>query len=341
MTKKNATENMKEIAKTSASNNKVTKHKGTLLAIKSLVEQDAVKKRFAQALQKNPSAYISSIINLVSSSTNFDGVDSNSIMMATLQAATLDLPINPNLGFAYIIPYNSKSGNKAQFQLGWKGFVQLALRTGQYETINTTEVYEGQLISRNRLTGEVVIEEEAKTSDEIIGYVAYFRLTNGFQKSLYMSKAELLEHGKRYSKSYGRQDGPWKTNPHAMMLKTPLKLLLSKYGILSVQMQQAIQADQAVVIEDEDGEVSYEYVDTEDKSEIDDTKQIEEAKDDMLESYKKELKNLMTEEEIDEWEKKNNDDFQKLNKKSQETLADAILAHKAFVREINKKESKK
>lgn len=339
MTKKNATENMKEIAKKSATDNKVVKHKGTLNIIRSFTEDDQVKKRFANALQKNPSAYLASIISLVSSSTNFDGVDPNTIMMGAMQAATLDLPINPNLGFAYIIPYSGK----AQFQIGVKGITQLALRTGMYQTINTTEVYEGELISRNRLTGEIIIDGDKKSSDKIIGYVAYFKLNNGFEKSFYMSIDELEAHGKRYSKSYNNPSGPWKTNKHAMMLKTPLKLLLSKYGILSVQMQQAMVADQAVVTEDEDGAVSYEYVDN-DPEQTDETKQIAEATESpvkIADDYLKEMKKFMTEGEIDAWEKENNEVFLSLGKEDQEKIADGILARKHFIREVEKAEKKK
>ena len=336
MTKSTATDNMKEIAKNSANNNKVTKHKGTLAVIKNFTDDENVKKRFADTLQKNPSAFLSSIISLVSSSTNFDGVDPNTIMMGAMQAATLDLPINPNLGFAYIIPYSGK----AQFQLGWKGFVQLALRTGQYKTINTTEVYEGQLISRNRMTGEVVILEESKTSDKIVGYVAYFRLNNGFEKSHYMSMDELIAHGKRYSKSFGRLDGPWKTNQHAMMLKTPLKLLLSKFGILSVQMQQAITADQAVVTENEDGEISYEYVDSDSgTTEESSTNVAEDKKSEvhpLVNDYIKDIKKLMKEEEVDGWEKENNDELTGLGKEDQEKIAEAILGHRSFLREVSR-----
>ncbi len=260
---------MKETIVKSGTNNTVVKTTGVLANIKQFIAKDDVKSRFRDILHKNPGTFLGSIVSLVSGSTNFDGIDPNTIMMGAMQAATLDLPINPNLGFAYIIPYKGK----AQFQMGWKGFVQLALRTGDYKTINTTEIYEGELISRDRLSGIIVIDEEQKTSEKIIGYVAFFSLKNGFEKSLYMSVEELAKHGKKFSKSYNSPLGGWKTNEHAMMLKTVLKLLLSKYGILSVQMQDAIRSDQAVVTgEGEDGSLTYEYVDSNGDTE---TKQLE------------------------------------------------------------------
>lgn len=330
-TKDTAIENMKEIAKSSATNNKVVKHKGTLNAIRAFTTDEKVKERFAAALQKNPSAFLSSIISLVSSSTNFDGVDPNTIMMGAMQAATLDLPINPNLGFAHIVPYSGK----AQFQLGWKGFIQLALRTGQYQTINVTEVYEGELISRNRLTGEIIIDENKKSSDTIIGYVAYFKLNNGFEKSLYMTVTELETHGKRYSQSYANPNGSWKTNKHAMMLKTPIKLLLSKYGILSVQMQQAIAADQAVVRENEDGEINYEYVDNDAGTE---SEEKEPTNGGTTEQYNDpqywigEILKLKTEKEVDDFEKGYGLELQAFGGNDAENIRKALLERLSEVR---------
>jgi recombination protein RecT len=142
-------------------------------------------------------------VSLVSSKTNYRDVDPNSVIASAMIAATLDLPINPNLGFAYIIPYSKV----AQFQMGYKGYIQLALRSGQYKSINATEIHEGELISRNRITGEIIIDEDQKKSDKIIGYVSYFRLMNGFEKTLYMTVDEVTSHGKKYSKSYTSKDG--------------------------------------------------------------------------------------------------------------------------------------
>lgn len=232
----------------------------TLLSIKGLLSKDELKNRFNEILKQKAPGFMASIISLVSGDQRFNDCDPNSIIAGALIAATLDLPINPNLGFAYIIPYNSKNGKKAQFQMSYRALVQLALRTGQYKTINATEVYDGELISHDRLSGELVLDEKQKKSDRIIGYAAHFKLINGFEKSLYKTVDELMAHGKKYSKSFNHPEGLWKTNPHVMMLKTVLKELLSKYGILSVQLEQGIVADQSIPVETEDG-IVYDYDD--------------------------------------------------------------------------------
>lgn len=253
----------KQLAKQSANAQTSTKT-GTLMMVKGYLNNEAIRNRFNEILKDKAPGFVQSIISLVSSSTNFNGVDPNTIIASAFQAATLDLPINPNLGFAYIIPY----GRKAQFQMGYKGFIQLALRTGQYKTINATEICEGELVEFNRITGIITIDPEKKKSDKIIGYAAYFQLTNGFEKQIFMSYEDLLAHGRRYSKSFNSKEGLWQKNPHVMMLKTVLKLLLSKYGILSVQLEKAIQADQAIITEDEQtGEVNFNYEDNSENGE--------------------------------------------------------------------------
>ena len=235
----------------------------TLTRVKSLLGSEQVKQKFEEVLKDKASGFIASITSLVSSSQNFEGVEPMTIMQSAMVAATLDLPINPNLGFAYVVPY----AGKAQFQMGYKGFIQLALRTGQYRLLNATEVYEGELVSRNKITGEIVIDGDKRTSDKIVGYVGFFRLINGFEKTLYMSIEEMEKHAKRYSQTYKStkkwvvEQSKWTTDFDAMALKTVIKLILSKYGILSVELQKAIQADQAVITETKDGETQYEYVD--------------------------------------------------------------------------------
>jgi recombination protein RecT len=240
----------------------------TLQTVKALLNSDNIKKRFEEILGKKTPGFTASITSLVSGSTNFSDVEPNSIVASAFIAATLDLPINSNLGFAYILPYNdNKRGKVAQFQMGYKGFIQLALRTGQYKLLNAVEIYEGELVEHNKLTGVIVIDQDKRTSNKIIGYASYFRLINGFEKYLYMATTEIDEHAKKYSKSYNSEYGLWKKNFHVMGLKTVLKLLLSKYGILSIEMRTAIEADQATALLQE-GEVVYDYTDaTEDDSE--------------------------------------------------------------------------
>lgn len=229
--------------------NELAQKQGLDLMLKS----DSIKKRFEEMLGKKAAGFISSIISAVSTNPRLKDCDPMSIIASAAVAASLDLPINPNLGFAHIVPYSGRG----QFQLGWRGFVQLALRTAQYETIHVSEVYEDELESWNPLTGifSSTPQENWKMrqkgdSNDIIGYVAFFQLLNGFKKYNYMTVEQIATHGKRYSKAYASADGQWRNNFDSMAKKTVLKLLLSKFGILSSEMETAIQTDQAVVKED-------------------------------------------------------------------------------------------
>ena len=231
--------------------------KPTLTVMKDLLQMDAVKKRFEEILGKKAAGFTASITSLVGTSTNFEGTDANTILSSAFIAATLDLPINQNLGFKV-----------ANFQLGYKGYIQLAMRTGQYRTINTAEVFKGEIKKINRFTGEIEFNEDAEIGGDVVGYLAYFKLINGFEKYFYMSKAEMLIHAKRFSKMYSKKEskltGIWAEDFDTMSKKTVLKLLLSKYGILSIELQTALQSDQAVVTTDEkSGEIHYEFVENE------------------------------------------------------------------------------
>lgn len=223
----------------------------TVNRVKSLLATPSIKDRFNQVLGTKSAAFMSSIISAVSSNKQLATCDPMSVIASAAVAASMDLPINPSLGFAHIVGY----GGVAQFQMGWKGFVQLAMRTGQYKTINATEVYEGQITDHNPFTGKMTFNNE-KTSDKIIGYLLYFELVNGFEKYFYMTKDACEKHGKRYSQSYKKGFGQWKDNFDAMALKTVVKLGLSKYGILSTDMAKALDTDQAEVTIDGDA-VSY------------------------------------------------------------------------------------
>lgn len=233
--------------------------------IRSLLSKESVKRRFEEMLGKKAPGFMSSVLNVVNSNARLQECDPQKVLASAAIAASMDLPIDPNLGFAYIVPYKNKGRMEPQFQMGYKGYIQLAMRTGQYKTMNAAEVYEGELKSWNRITGEIEFDPDGKTDDVIIGYVAFFRLVNGFEKYLYMPIAEIEAHAARYSQSYKYDSSPWKTNKHEMCLKTVLKLLLSKYGILSIEMQTAVQADQAVVREAEDG-YRYDYPDNPDQA---------------------------------------------------------------------------
>jgi recombination protein RecT len=214
------------------------------LSLKDLLNTPKMKKRFEELLQSRAPQFITSIINLYNSDPALHQCEPMSIISAALVAASLDLPVDKNLGYAWIVPYNDKNSKtkKAQFQLGYRGYIQLALRTGQYKSINVIEVYEGELKKWNRLTEELEIDFDAKTSDVVVGYAAYFELVNGFRKTVYWTKEQVEKHRQKYSKS-GRS---WEENYDAMAMKTVLRNMLSKWGILSIEMQRAYSEDEQV-----------------------------------------------------------------------------------------------
>ena len=231
--------------------------------LKALVNADVTKKKFQEMLGNKAAGFLTSLMNTTNGNAQLQQADPNSILKAGAIAATLDLPIDPNLGFAYIVPYNNKGKNEAQFQMGYKGFVQLAIRTGQYKRINVTELYEGQFESYDPITDELKYNLENRLSDEITHYVAYFQTINGFEKYNVMSKEEIENHAKKFSKTYSYKGSSWQTNFNTMAKKTVLKLLLSKFGILSIEMQTAQKADQAVIREFDKNNIEVEYVDNE------------------------------------------------------------------------------
>lgn len=243
-------------------------------SIKQLLDMDVYKKRINEIMGKKAASFMASIVN-VSNLPGLKDAEPNSIISSSIVAATLDLPIDQNLGFAYIVPYNTKDGDnfikKAQFQMGYKGYIQLAMRTGQYKTINAIEVYKGEISRVNRLTGEIEFntDESLIDRDIVTGYIAYYKLLNGFEKMIYMSREEMEKHAKKYSQSYSSKkqwvvnSSLWSTDFDGMAIKTVIKRLLSKYGILSIEMQNAITNDQAVMNDN-----TPEYVDNQVREEI-------------------------------------------------------------------------
>lgn len=236
--------------------------------ITAFFDQPAIKQRFESMLGKNAPQFITSILQVVNSNGNLATADPVTIYTAAATAATLNLPINNNLGFAYIVPYKTKQKDGsfrevAQFQLGYKGFIQLAIRSGEFARIASTPVYDGQLIEQDPLEG-YKFDWNNKQSDKVIGYASYFRLNSGFVATLYMTIEEVQEHAKRYSKTYSFNNSVWKTDFDGMARKTVLKLLLSRYAPLSVEMQRAVTSDQAVIKDVDTMEV--EYIDNEAES---------------------------------------------------------------------------
>ena len=247
------------MATTTSLKNQLSKKEGgvpaaTQNSIKGLMDSPAVKKRFEEVLNKRAPQYMSSIVNLVNSDTNLKKCEPMSVIASCMVAATMDLPVDKNLGYAWVVPY----GNKAQFQMGYKGYIQLALRTGQYKAINVTEIREGELISWNPLSEEVEIDFTQRKSDKVIGYAGYFKLINGFEKTVYWSREDVEAHAKKFSKTYNFANSTWKTDFDAMAKKTVLRNLLSKWGILSIEMQNAYVADNNVVKNIEEGTVQVE-----------------------------------------------------------------------------------
>jgi recombinase, phage recT family len=254
------------------------KLKGTIgtTTLKTMINDERTKNKFKELLGNKAAGFLTSLLNTTNGNKQLQEAEPQSILKAGAIAATLDLPIDPNLGFAYVVPYKRKykdkndnwqEENKAQFQLGYKGFIQLAIRTGQYKKINVTELYKGQFESYDPITDELKYNLENKTSDEITHYIAYFQTMNGFEKYNVMSKEEVREHAKKFSKTFLKSSSSWQTNFDSMAKKTVLKLLLSKFGILSIEMQTAQKVDQAVIKEVEpNGNVEVEYVDSPDNA---------------------------------------------------------------------------
>jgi len=228
------------------------------VTVKSLFARDDVRKKFHEMMGKKAQGFMTSVLQIVASNEMLSKADPASVYHAAAVAATLDLPLNNSLGFAYIVPYNAKQKDGsyktiAQFQIGYKSYIQLAQRSGQFKTISATPIYEGQITESNPLTG-YTFDFSQRTSDKVIGYAGYFALLNGFEKTLYMTVDELKKHGKNFSQTYKKNFGLWETNFEAMATKTVIKLLLSKYAPLSIEMQKAVITDQGL-IEDEDATV--------------------------------------------------------------------------------------
>lgn len=245
--------------------------------LKNMLNAESVQAQFKNALGKNSGTFVASVIDLYNGDKSLQQCEPKAVVMEALKAAVLHLPINKALGYAFIIPFNNnrkvkytdeQGGEKERwekvmeptFQIGYKGLIQLAMRTGQYRTLNADAVYEGELRKVNKLTGEIAFDGE-RTSDKVVGYFCYFELLNGFSKTLYMTVEQMAMHAKRFSKGLKQETTVeslinlaalpvsdsntvgWMGNFHGMAIKTVIRNLLSKYGYLSVEMQNAIADD--------------------------------------------------------------------------------------------------
>lgn len=226
------------------------------LAIKELLNREDVQNGLLKRLGDltKTQTFISTVLDVVRNNAQLKEAEPQSVLYASLTAVSLNLPINSNLGFAYIVPYKQKQTDGtykdvAQFQLGYKGFIQLAQRSGLFKTISATPVYDGDddAVVMKRLTAVI----SPKRGTTIVGYAGYFELLNGFSKTLYMTTEEAKQHGKKFSQNYRKYNsGLWEAEFDAMATKTVIKLLLAKYAPLSIEMQTAVLSDQAVVKED-------------------------------------------------------------------------------------------
>lgn len=212
-----------------------------------------------ETLNSKAPGFITSVLNTVDSNPALKKVAQfkpESIVRSALVAASLDLPIDKNLGFAWIIPYDGE----AQFQIGAKGFIQLAQRTSQYLKMTLVDVFKNQFKSWNPLTETLDADFAIQGEGEVIGFAFYFKLINGFEKLAFSYKKDLMAHGEKYSKSF--KSGPWQTNSNEMCKKTLAKQTIKQWGIMSTEMQTAIKADQAVIKSDNpDDESAYAYID--------------------------------------------------------------------------------
>lgn len=228
--------------------------------LRELFNDPIIKTKVEQLIGKNSATFATSVIQIANSNAMLRTAEPTSIFNAACMAATLNLPLQNGLGFAYIVPFKNNKERKveAQFQIGYKGFIQLAQRSGQFKRLVALPVYKKQLLKKDFINGfEFDWEQEPEKDENPIGYYAYFKLVNDFSAELYMSHDDIVKHAQRYSQTFKKGFGVWHDNFEAMALKTVMKLLLSKQAPLSVEMQQAVLADQAVVKDVENQEFNY------------------------------------------------------------------------------------
>ena len=239
--------------------NEVVKTETKKLGIAGFLAQEAVKQNVTNVVgQKDAQVFISSIVSAVQSNPQLSECTNSSLLSAALLGHSLNLPPSPQLGKVYFVPYkNTKSGvTEAQFMLSYKGYLELAMRSGQYKKIHVTDIREGELKSydpiEDEYTFEPITDIAKRNNAPIIGYYGYFILTNGFKKALYWSKEKLEAHAKKYSAAYrkGWDSSLWKTDFDAMAQKTIIRQLISKHGVMSVEMQRGFEGDYGVIRED-------------------------------------------------------------------------------------------
>ncbi len=248
--------------------------------LSAYLSQDAVKKKINEVIGgKDGQRFISAIVSATAANPTLQKCSNGSILSAAMLGESLKLSPSPQLGQYYLVPYNDKDqGKVAQFQLGYKGYIQLAIRSGQYKKLNVLGIKEGELIRFDPLNEEIkvrlIADEEEREAAKTVGYYAMFEYTNGFRKAMYWSKAKMEAHALKYSQGYKKDKEKgwnytfWSKDFDGMAYKTMLRQLISKWGIMSIEMQQAMDADMGVI--HDDGSVDYV-----DNQQIDDSNIIE------------------------------------------------------------------
>lgn len=259
--------------------NSLTAKSNQRVGLTAYLTQDAVKNQINKVIGgKDGQRFISAIVSAVNTNAALSECTNQSILSGALLGESLKLSPSPQLGQYYLVPFNDKNkGKVAQFQLGYKGYIQLAIRSGQYKKLNVLAIKEGELIRFDPLTEEIEVklieDEEAREQAETIGYYAMFEYTNGFRKAIYWSKKKMEAHALKYSKGYQAKKGYtfWEKDFDGMAYKTMLRQLISKWGIMSIEMQNAIDSDMAVI--NEDG--TKDYVDNESDADVIDAEVVE------------------------------------------------------------------
>lgn len=243
---------------TMAVNNSLAPKQNQRLGITAYLTNDAVKNQINNVIGgKDGTKFISAVVSAVNNNPALQECTNQSILSAALLGESLKLSPSPQLGQYYMVPFNDRErGKVAQFQLGYKGYIQLAIRSGQYKKLNVLAIKEGELVRFDPLNEEIEVklieDEEAREQAETVGYYAMFEYTNGFRKAIYWSKKKMEAHALKYSKGYQAKKGYtfWEKDFDGMAYKTMLRQLISKWGIMSIEMQNAIDSDMAVINED-------------------------------------------------------------------------------------------
>lgn len=252
------------------------------------IRSDAYKNMINRSLtnEKVAENFIANITSVVANNPSIRNCDPATIIAGGLTAHSLNLSLSNSLGYCALVPYKTKDGDKAQFQLMYRGFIQLAERTGQYKRLGVRPVHNGEYQGQDEFGDDTFKFSHDYDNQEIIGYYAYFELLNGFRKTLYWTKEQCKQHATRYSKAYAKGGTTlWNTDFDLMAEKTVLKQLLSKWGVMSIELQHATEVDQAVIKND----MTPEYVDNESEeqtSNVADTlSEISEEETEAMEKY--------------------------------------------------------